>query len=108
MQEAYRKDVERAFGVLQARYAIIKNSGCLWKESNIALIMKTAIILHNMTIEDEEGLEYPKYFDYHQLPHTQASASSNKSSSTHLDAFLLRYQKICDIHGHNRLKDDLI
>jgi hypothetical protein len=25
-----------------------------------------------------------------------------------LDAFLLRYQKICDIHGHNRLKDDLI
>jgi hypothetical protein len=108
MQEAYRKDVERAFGVLQARYAIIKNAGRLWKESDLVLIMKTVIILHNMTIEDEEGLEYANDFDYHQLPHTQASVSSNKSSSNHFDAFLLRYQRIHDIHGHNRLKEDLI
>ena len=108
MQEAYRKDVEHAFGVLQLCYAIIKNAGCLWKESNLTLIMKTVIILHNMTIEDEEGSEYANNFDYHQLPHTQASVSSNKASCTHFDAFLLCDQRICDIQGNNCLKEDLI
>ncbi|XP_057793511.1 protein ALP1-like [Salvia miltiorrhiza] len=53
MQEAARKDVERAFGVLQARWGIIRGSSRLWKQKHMNSIMFTCILLHNMIIEDE-------------------------------------------------------
>uniref|UniRef100_A0A0D3BLJ1 Uncharacterized protein n=1 Tax=Brassica oleracea var. oleracea TaxID=109376 RepID=A0A0D3BLJ1_BRAOL len=34
-QEAVRKDVERAFGVLQAQFAIVKNSALFWDKVKI-------------------------------------------------------------------------
>ncbi|XP_048611448.1 uncharacterized protein LOC106393301 [Brassica napus] len=53
VQESTRKDVERAFGVLQARFAIVKNSALLWDKAKIGQIMRACIILHNMMVEDE-------------------------------------------------------
>ena len=52
-QETVRKDVERAFGVLQARFHIIKNPTLIWDKEKIWNIMRTCIILHNMIVEDE-------------------------------------------------------
>ncbi|XP_047965149.1 uncharacterized protein LOC125209598 [Salvia hispanica] len=52
-QEAARKDVERAFGVLQARWAILRCPARVWHEDDVANIMVACIILHNMIIEDE-------------------------------------------------------
>uniref|UniRef100_A0A0D3AM82 DDE Tnp4 domain-containing protein n=1 Tax=Brassica oleracea var. oleracea TaxID=109376 RepID=A0A0D3AM82_BRAOL len=52
-QEAVRKDVERAFGVLQARFAIVKNPALFWDKAKIGNIMRACIILHNMIVEDE-------------------------------------------------------
>ncbi|XP_052109291.1 uncharacterized protein LOC127744108 [Arachis duranensis] len=66
-QEGQRKDVERAFGVLQARFAIIRGPGRFWEKKKLANIMRACIILHNMIVEDErdtyarnfaQGLEY--------------------------------------------------
>jgi hypothetical protein len=59
-QEACRKDVERCFGVLQARFAIIRNPCRQWSMETIADIMFTCCILHNMILDDEHdvpGLE---------------------------------------------------
>ncbi|XP_047961841.1 protein ALP1-like [Salvia hispanica] len=53
-QEGARKDVERAFGVLQSRWAIIRCPVRLWHENDVADIMTACIILHNMIIEDED------------------------------------------------------
>src|SRR3954463_8391025 len=53
MQESARKDVERCFGVLQARFAIIRGSSRFWSKDDITVIMKACIILHNMIVEDE-------------------------------------------------------
>ncbi|XP_012850934.1 PREDICTED: uncharacterized protein LOC105970647 [Erythranthe guttata] len=53
MQEAYRKDVERAFGILQARFAIVKQPGRGWNLKDLRNIMMTCIVLHNMIVEDE-------------------------------------------------------
>jgi hypothetical protein len=52
-QEAVRKDVERCFGVLQGRFAIVKNPCRQWSMDVISDIMFACCILHNMILEDE-------------------------------------------------------
>lgn len=50
-QEAVRKDIERAFGVLVARFHILQRPARLWFRSDIANVMKACIIIHNMAVE---------------------------------------------------------
>ncbi|XP_034223294.1 uncharacterized protein LOC117633692, partial [Prunus dulcis] len=50
-QEGYRKDVERCFGILQARWAIIRGAARMLDEEVLRSIMMTCIILHNMIVE---------------------------------------------------------
>ena len=51
-QEAARKDVERAFGVLKSRLAIVRGPGRVWDTETLGNIMKVCVIMHNMIIED--------------------------------------------------------
>lgn len=55
LQESSRKDVEQAFGVLWARFAIVPNLACLMEEKDIDVMMKACVsmILHNMIVKDE-------------------------------------------------------
>jgi hypothetical protein len=55
--EACLKDVEHCFGVLQARFGIVQNPCKQWDFQTIINIMMTCVILHNMIIEDEQGLD---------------------------------------------------
>nr|XP_051207884.1 uncharacterized protein LOC127323808 [Lolium perenne] len=52
-QEACRKDVERAFGVLQSRFAIVRGPAKGWKRKEIGDVMKACVIMHNMIVEEE-------------------------------------------------------
>ncbi|CAL8998172.1 unnamed protein product [Prunus brigantina] len=52
-QEGYRKDVERCFGILQARWLIVRGAARMFDEEILRSIMMTCIILHNMIVEDE-------------------------------------------------------
>ncbi|XP_057535197.1 uncharacterized protein LOC130813382 [Amaranthus tricolor] len=52
-QEATRKDVERAFGVLRARFAIIRKPSLAWDEERLSNIITSCIIMHNMIVKDE-------------------------------------------------------
>jgi hypothetical protein len=63
MQESYRKDVERAFGILQARFAIIRGPARGWSKEKLHCIMMTCIILHNMIVEDERDEYAAEPFD---------------------------------------------
>ena len=54
-QESARKDVERAFGVLQSRWAIVKGPTRFWYKEVIADVMYACIIMHNMIVEQERG-----------------------------------------------------
>ncbi|XP_074322047.1 uncharacterized protein LOC141659176 [Apium graveolens] len=51
--EAYRKDIDRCFGILQSRWAILRHGARMHKCSTLRSIMMTCIILHNMIVEDE-------------------------------------------------------
>ena len=52
-QVACRKDVERAIGVLQVRFAIIAGPIHFWCKEVLHDIISSCIIMHNMIIEDE-------------------------------------------------------
>jgi hypothetical protein len=62
-QEAARKDIERAFGVLQARFAIVRGPSHFWDKCTLHDIMTTCVILHNMIIEGENYLNLEFFFN---------------------------------------------
>ena len=50
-QEAMRKDMERAFGVLLSRFNILRQPCRIWSRAKMVMIMKVCIILYNMIAE---------------------------------------------------------
>ena len=72
-QEGCRKDIEHAFGVLHARFKIIREPARMWDISNLAIIIRSCIILHNMIVEDERNTYAQHWTDY---DHSEASGSS--------------------------------
>ncbi|XP_022041674.1 uncharacterized protein LOC110944321 [Helianthus annuus] len=52
-QEAARKDIERAFGVLQKKWAVLEQPARAFTPKRLRLCMYACILLHNMIIEDE-------------------------------------------------------
>ncbi|KAL0771876.1 putative nuclease HARBI1 [Brassica napus] len=112
VQESTRKDVERAFGVLQARFAIVKNPALLWDKAKIGQIMRACIILHNMIVEDErDGYTQYNTTEFEE-GETSRSSQVDMSYSTEMPSNLgnmlgirnhLRERRI-----HDQLKIDLI
>ncbi|KAK1652133.1 hypothetical protein QYE76_069938 [Lolium multiflorum] len=53
MQEACRKDVERGFGVLQTRWAIVRHPARTWSLKTMHEVMTCCVIMHNMIVKNE-------------------------------------------------------
>lgn len=51
--------MERAFGVLQAKWKILHRPARLWSPKVLNSIMRACVILHNMVVEDERGVQLP-------------------------------------------------
>ena len=66
-QEEAMKDVERAFGVLQSRFAIVRGPTRFFQIKTLKDIMMACIILHNMIIEDEYYIDEVERDDYEQF-----------------------------------------
>ena len=62
VQEAARKDIERAFSVLQSRFDIVRGPTRLWDNITLRNIMTCCVILHNM-IQDDRGLNLELFYD---------------------------------------------
>jgi hypothetical protein len=60
-QEGARKDVERAFGVLQSCFAIVRGPAKGWKRKEIGDVMTACVIMHNMIVEDERDNDHQNY-----------------------------------------------
>ncbi|XP_021716924.1 uncharacterized protein LOC110684798 [Chenopodium quinoa] len=88
-QEAARKDVKRAFGVLQSRFAIIRKPSLAWDVQILHKIMLSCIILHNMIVEDERDMYLNNFDTFHFI---DSQSGSNK------DAFEYRNERVVDIN----------
>ena len=101
-QEAARKDVERAFGVLQKRWAIIRHPARLWEREELADIMYACIILHNMIVEDEqENAHNTDFLDIGQLAVPYPNNPDRQ-------AFVAASHRLHDRTMHFQLQSDLI
>ncbi|XP_057793092.1 protein ALP1-like [Salvia miltiorrhiza] len=106
MQEAARKDIERAFGVLQARWAIVKGPARLWSKKAMSDIMFTCIILHNMIIEDE-GEQATQWEEDADEASSSAASQPHVGAPPDFRAFVARQASMRDAEMHARLTLDL-
>ncbi|CAH9090366.1 unnamed protein product [Cuscuta epithymum] len=110
--KAFRKDVERAFGILQARWAIVRGPARLHDIQTLGDIMLACIIMHNMIVEDEyeERDEEPTHQDYTQdydYIGATVELDLNHDGPT-LSQYMMRHNRIRDSSVHTLLKNDLI
>uniref|UniRef100_A0A2N9F9Q5 DDE Tnp4 domain-containing protein n=1 Tax=Fagus sylvatica TaxID=28930 RepID=A0A2N9F9Q5_FAGSY len=106
-QEEARKDVERAFGVLQSRFAIVRGPARFYHIETLKDIMTTCIILHNMIIEDERHIDEVERGDYEQLNATTLDPVSRAPTLEFMD-FIQRHRQIRDRETHSQLQSDLM
>ncbi|XP_006397474.2 uncharacterized protein LOC18015395 [Eutrema salsugineum] len=111
-QEGVRKDVERAFGVLQARFAIIRNPALSWDKEKIGKIMKACIILHNMIVEDErDGYSLQNVSEFQQgerSGNAQVDLSYSTDRVSNIADMFVRRTSVRDQRMHAQLKKDLV
>ncbi|XP_062188840.1 uncharacterized protein LOC133892123 [Phragmites australis] len=104
MQAALHKDVERAFGVLQSRFAIVRGPARVWDQSTLHNIMTACVIMHNMIIEDERGTASPvQVFDFMGEP-TQVHRSGDEGVLHYVETT----QAIRNRAVHRQLPADLV
>ncbi|RYQ93436.1 hypothetical protein Ahy_B09g099706 isoform B [Arachis hypogaea] len=110
-QEGQRKDVERAFGVLQARFAIIRGPARFWKKKKLANIMRACIILHNMIVEDERDTyagNFAQGLEYDDVENGLSQPQLREEDFAPYHQFLQRNAKLRNRQQHRQLTKDLI
>ncbi|XP_033134441.1 uncharacterized protein LOC103843165 [Brassica rapa] len=107
-QEATRKDVERVFGVLQARFAIVRNPALTLDKAKIGKIMRACIILHNMIVEDERDGYI--HYDISEFEEGDVMRSSQVETEipTILNNIFPSRNDVRDRRIHDHLKHDLV
>ncbi|KAL0662493.1 hypothetical protein Bca4012_099330 [Brassica carinata] len=97
--------LERAFGVLQARFAVVRNPSNLWNKDKIGNIMRACIILHNMIVEDERDL-----YTQHNTSEFQQDVDPTfvVKRTKNLGTTMGRRAEVRDRQGHQQLKEDSI
>ena len=112
-QEVYKKDVECAFGVLQARFAIVRGPARFFHLKTLKKIMKACIILHNMIVEDEREDERDAN-EVVDLDYEQNDGVDNpplqmlREQSDEFLSYIERHGCIRDREIHFQLQSDLI
>ncbi|XP_062191227.1 uncharacterized protein LOC133895030 [Phragmites australis] len=104
MQASVWKDVERAFGILQSRFVIIRGPGRMWNESTLHNIMTACVIMHNMIIEDErDGIDVEEVYDY-----MGEKATIRRNPDQAFVQYIEVTKAIQNWALHHQLRDDLV
>ena len=100
MQSAARKDVERAFGVLQARWEIVRNPIRAWDLDTISDIMIGCIILHHV-VQDEQHGDFEGIFE-------QPIRSGSMRRGLPFQELQAGVREVESVTTHFNLRNDLI
>jgi hypothetical protein len=100
--------VECAFGVLQARFAIVHNPDRMWTREALSQIMYACIILHNMIIEDERDSYGARNDHVYDQTNSTALVNYRHGPINEFAAMLEINTVIHDRSMHHCLKADLI
>ncbi|GJT02486.1 ALP1-like protein isoform X1 [Tanacetum coccineum] len=103
VQESARKDIERAFGVLQGRWGIIQQPARSYHMNTIKRIMYRCMISHNMILEDQK-------FDISEYWHMYASPESNiqRTWVERCERQRRRNKELRDRRVHKDLQHDIV
>ncbi|XP_047949255.1 uncharacterized protein LOC125195101 [Salvia hispanica] len=106
--ESARKDVERAFGVLQSRWAILKGPTRFWYKEVIADVMYACIIMHNMIVEQERGHVTDWVDDEAGSSSSTATSPVTRGLPVGFGAVLQRQASMRNQQDHTQLMTDMI
>ncbi|KAE9070794.1 hypothetical protein PF002_g15736 [Phytophthora fragariae] len=104
MQEAARKDVERCFGVLQARFALLAQPARFWEQGTLEDVWYACVVMHNMIVEDEEGdteAHADNYLETFEAP-------SIANAGVTFDTLLMQLADVHDVVAQTALQADLV
>ncbi|KAL1216804.1 hypothetical protein V5N11_025296 [Cardamine amara subsp. amara] len=111
-QEGVRKDIERAFGVLQARFAIVRNLALYWDKAKIGKIMRACIILHNMIIDDERDqctqYDFSEFVEGEGSETSQVDYTYSTETTTNVNNMMVNRARVRAERMHQQLKADLV
>ncbi|XP_047943195.1 uncharacterized protein LOC125190037 [Salvia hispanica] len=107
-QESARKDVERAFGVLQSRWAIVKGPTRFWYKEVIADVMYACIIMHNIIAEQERGHVTDWVDDEAGSSSSTATSPVTRGLPMGFGAVLQRQASMRNQQDHTQLMTDMI
>ena len=102
-----RNDVERAFGMRQARFAIVRGPARFFYSETLQDIMKACVILHNKIVEDERDVNEAVEVDYEQIDNNPTIQLSREYTNEFTE-FIETHQCIRDREIHDQPQLDLI
>jgi Plant transposon protein len=108
-QEAKRKDIERAFGILQSRFHILTTACRLWDRDAMATVIKTCVILHNLILdyEREHNVDGDYIHDAEYVPlHPFVVVPRNPNQTVDDREVLMANMQ--NVEQHNLLQHDLM
>ncbi|XP_047961525.1 uncharacterized protein LOC125206295 [Salvia hispanica] len=107
-QESARKDMERAFGVPQSRWAIVKGPTRFWYKEVITDVMYACIIMHNMIVEQEVGHDTDWVDDEARPSSSTATPPVARGLPMGFGDFLQRQTSMRSQQDHTQLMTDMI
>jgi hypothetical protein len=107
VQESARKDIERAFGVLQTRWGVIHGPTYGWDRQHLSYIMSACIIMHNMIVEAKRGGHMVTNTNFDNID-TQIKPVLARLNVIEREAFVNAHHKIHNRDLHYQLQSDLI
>ncbi|GJS64320.1 ALP1-like protein isoform X1 [Tanacetum coccineum] len=102
IQESSRKDIERAFGVLQGRWGIIRQPARAFEINALKRIMYCCVMLHNMILEDEDFVVNLRDVFVDPTPDIPQEWTER------CDLHVRKHKELRDSKVHNDLRDDLV